>query len=88
MSSRELQFYTSGGMRTWRMSESDLSESARFSSPSVCGLQAGRQDGIHRAVLVRSERLNQEEGGGASVRCVTAASRGIMGHETGLTRRN
>ena len=77
MSCHGLQFYTSGGMRTWRMSESDLSESARFSSPSVCGLQAGRQDGIHQAVLVRSERLNQEEGGGASVRCVQLLLEGL-----------
>ena len=50
-------FYTSGRMRpeTWRTSESDLSESAHFSSPLECGLQADKQDGILRAMIVRSE---------------------------------
>lgn len=40
-----LQFYAGGRVRSWRTSESDLSESARFSSPSAWGLQAGRQGG-------------------------------------------
>ena len=54
-------------MRTWNTSESDLSESAHFSSHVVCGLQAGgtrgrsARTGSIRVMLVRGdeEHLNQ-----------------------------